>query len=415
MATDIQRKEWFTADHSERNARNKGIRFQDFNEPPQFQFERLFRSTLFKLNQEDRARTYQAGHVILSSDAQIKAGTSIGGDVGNDLNFTNVVQPHQLPTVISITNGSEKDDFPATALELTITGTSRNDYNLRFVPAWLTKLVSRLIPRGGVAGDVLIKTNSTDYIESWGDITQNSRFITNLGANNSFITALLGNSTFYSSILSNPTFVSNLSTTIVNNNPAFTTEGLSVGFIRIHPIASLPSAKWLRMDGSAISRTTYADLFAFIGTAYGTGDGTTTFNIPDFRDRKPIGYSDAKGITTSRGAETLTIGANNLPLHNHSLGGATGTFSGSTTSDGEHGHTVATHDDSNHSGRIQQAGNDNPSSNPTDEVSGGGHSHSIAGTVILNSGNTGNGSFSNDPINHLDPDLAMNFIIKALA
>lgn len=46
---------------------------------------------------------------------------------------------------------------------------------------------------------------------------------------------------------------------------------------------------WLLCDGAAVSRTTFADLFAAIGTAYGIGDGSTTFNVPDLRQRFPLG------------------------------------------------------------------------------------------------------------------------------
>ena len=46
---------------------------------------------------------------------------------------------------------------------------------------------------------------------------------------------------------------------------------------------------WLKCDGRAISRTDYADLFAVIGTTYGSGDGSTTFNIPDLKGRFPLG------------------------------------------------------------------------------------------------------------------------------
>src|SRR3990172_12282623 len=48
-------------------------------------------------------------------------------------------------------------------------------------------------------------------------------------------------------------------------------------------------AGWLLCDGAAVSRTTYADLFAAIGTAFGVGDGGTTFNIPHLKGRAPIG------------------------------------------------------------------------------------------------------------------------------
>jgi microcystin-dependent protein len=48
--------------------------------------------------------------------------------------------------------------------------------------------------------------------------------------------------------------------------------------------ATLPTAGWLHCDGSAISRTTYVQLFQSIGTTYGAGDGSTTFNLPDLED-----------------------------------------------------------------------------------------------------------------------------------
>ncbi len=48
-------------------------------------------------------------------------------------------------------------------------------------------------------------------------------------------------------------------------------------------------AAWLLCDGTAVSRTTYTALFAVVGTTYGTGDGSTTFNLPDLRGRVPLG------------------------------------------------------------------------------------------------------------------------------
>ena len=66
-----------------------------------------------------------------------------------------------------------------------------------------------------------------------------------------------------------------------------------------------PPTGWLICDGSAISRTTYADLFAVLSTAYGIGDGTTTFNLPDFRGRFPFGKA-ASGTGSTLGG---TFGA----------------------------------------------------------------------------------------------------------
>lgn len=55
---------------------------------------------------------------------------------------------------------------------------------------------------------------------------------------------------------------------------------------------------WLICDGSAVSRTTYADLFAVIGTTYGAGDSSTTFNLPDFQGRVPAGKSSVGTFST---------------------------------------------------------------------------------------------------------------------
>ena len=64
-------------------------------------------------------------------------------------------------------------------------------------------------------------------------------------------------------------------------------------------IASIPSG-WLHCDGAAVSRNTYVDLFALIGTQYGVGDGSTTFNLPNFDDKFPVGAKqDSSGVAKS--------------------------------------------------------------------------------------------------------------------
>ena len=74
--------------------------------------------------------------------------------------------------------------------------------------------------------------------------------------------------------------------------------------------SSAPSS-WLLCDGSAVSRTTYADLFAAISTTYGTGDGTTTFNLPDLTGRIPAGKEATATRLTSGGGgvDGATLGA----------------------------------------------------------------------------------------------------------
>ena len=57
---------------------------------------------------------------------------------------------------------------------------------------------------------------------------------------------------------------------------------------------------WLKANGAAISRTTYADLFAAIGTTFGAGDGSTTFGLPDMRGEFPRGWDDGRGVDSGR-------------------------------------------------------------------------------------------------------------------
>ena len=70
---------------------------------------------------------------------------------------------------------------------------------------------------------------------------------------------------------------------------------------------STPPSNYLLCDGSAISRISYSDLFNVIGTAYGAGDGSTTFNVPDFRECVPVG-AGTNSTDTIANHETYTLG-----------------------------------------------------------------------------------------------------------
>lgn len=72
-------------------------------------------------------------------------------------------------------------------------------------------------------------------------------------------------------------------------------------------------------DGSAVSRTTYAALFAVIGTTYGEGDGETTFNIPDLSGRVVIGVSNSHAIGSTGGEEFVTLDSDQMAAHSHEV------------------------------------------------------------------------------------------------
>lgn len=100
-----------------------------------------------------------------------------------------------------------------------------------------------------------------------------------------------------------------------------------------------PPSGWLKCNGAAISRSTYIALFNQIGTTYGSGDGSTTFNLPDLRGEFIRGWDDGRGIDTGRAIGSFQ--ADELKSHNHT--GSTNSagshsHSGSTTSAGSHTH-----------------------------------------------------------------------------
>ena len=107
---------------------------------------------------------------------------------------------------------------------------------------------------------------------------------------------------------------------------------VSTGFILAFGVAAPPSG-WLACNGSAVSRTTYSALYALIGTTYGAGNGSSTFNVPDLRGRTLIGTDGlAAGSFTANlgsldnaggvgGAQNHTLTTAEMPAHTHAQEG----------------------------------------------------------------------------------------------
>ena len=91
---------------------------------------------------------------------------------------------------------------------------------------------------------------------------------------------------------------------------------LQAGDVGYFALSSAPSG-WLKANGAAVSRTAYAALFASVGTTYGSGDGSTTFNLPDLRGEFIRGWDDGRGVDSGRGIGTAQ--GHQMQSHNHEM------------------------------------------------------------------------------------------------
>jgi microcystin-dependent protein len=214
----------------------------------------------------------------------------------------------------------------------------------------------------------------------------------------------------------------NFSTTVATALAALVPSGTVSQTAR----ATAPTG-YLLCDGSAISRTTYSSLFDAIGTAYGTGDGSTTFNIPNLKGRVPVGRDSAQTefdtLGETGGAKTHTLTTAEMPSHTHTQNSHSHTFSATTTG-GLHTHQITLTSSAGVGGASDTpargaagTGND-PNFRTGTDATGSGygaaegqHSHSVSGTTsgtTATNQNAGGGGAHNN----LQPYVVLNYMIK---
>lgn len=174
--------------------------------------------------------------------------------------------------------------------------------------------------------------------------------------------------------------------------------------------ASAPDG-WLLCHGQAVSRADYAGLFAAIGTTYGAGNGSTTFNLPDIRGRVIAGIDNMGGTPANRltaagsfaattpgaagGSQTHTLTEAQMPAHSHT---------GSTAEAGEHTHSLGALMGSGNFSFNGETPGGSGSSTASSKTSGsaGAHTHDVSVS------DTGGGQAHPS----VQPTIALNYIIK---
>ena len=186
-----------------------------------------------------------------------------------------------------------------------------------------------------------------------------------------------------------------------------------------------PPQGWLLCNGQTINRVDYEKLFSIIGTIYGNGNGITTFNLPDLRERFPMGKG-TNNLGLVGGSNNITLTSDNLPSHNHT---ATVSYNGShshtgtTNTTGSHTHTyVDAYFAENYGGASVYgtgSGTDwdnnyyyrpNPVTN-----SAGDHSHTLTTNTVDNHTHTvtiGETGITNPSIDITNKYITLNYIIR---
>jgi len=208
-------------------------------------------------------------------------------------------------------------------------------------------------------------------------------------------------------------------------------EGIPTATIVPWSTASVPSG-FLECNGQAVSRSTYATLFGIIGTTYGSGNGSTTFNVPDLQDNVAIGKSGTKNIGSTGGANTVansgSVSTNTNTNINvtGNVGGSTGNATLSEAQLASHAHNLRDGHQpvtvypgqgfSNSDNRPWQITNAHFNRNMAlnNTGSGSAHSHNMSAT-FSGSGNAASAStsnFSGGANSVVQPYLTVMYIIK---
>jgi microcystin-dependent protein len=176
-------------------------------------------------------------------------------------------------------------------------------------------------------------------------------------------------------------------------------EGIPTATIVPWSSASVPTG-FLECNGQTVSRSTYAALFAIVGTTYGAGDGSSTFGLPDLQDNVPVGKSNNKALASTGGANTVAATGN--------VGGSTANATLSTPQLASHSHPVnptlrnpgSNSPNASGIGNVQAQGASTFSFSAGSTGSGGGHSHNMSA------------NFSGDATSVIQPYLTIIYIIK---
>jgi microcystin-dependent protein len=209
------------------------------------------------------------------------------------------------------------------------------------------------------------------------------------------------------------------------------TNRSEVGTIKPWGKATAPNG-YLLCDGTAVSRTTYAELFVVLSTTYGVGDGSTTFNVPDLEGKTPQGYDgNTYNLAATGGANTVTVAVTNNQavssvtntVTNNQAVSVTGDISNTALTEAQLASHTHTSDAVKSAGGTLDSVNPGGTSLPAADIdntgsgTGHNHAHTLAGTLtgtvaVTSAGAALSGTVTSVGNNAFSPYVVVNYIIK---
>ena len=351
--------------------------------PTEGTMQELTASCPFFLESSDKGTTGQQGLIRLVSDSDAKNSTN------PDTTWSYGAQPSQLPSSTQVSQ-SFRTVLNEPLVEITVNPAvlTRNDFqfslNQDFLDVIDNDLTTAVDTANNAQADATTALNTANNAQADATTALNTANNAQSTADQAIIDAANAQSTA---------------------DQALAASGGFIGEMRPYLGAVSPDPdNWFLADGSAISRTTYAELFTLIGTTYGSGDGATTFNLPDLGGRILAGTDDidpdyALGTVFDNG-KTFTLAASNLPVsppwtlndpgHTHGL---------------DPSRFISSDDPADGIGALSQEPGDAVRIN---QQQTDGISLNTTGTTLNN--NVGGGQ----SVDKRDPYVAVNYLIKVL-
>ena len=201
-----------------------------------------------------------------------------------------------------------------------------------------------------------------------------------------------------------------------------------VGAIKPWTKAAAPDG-YLLCNGAAVSRSTYADLFAVVSTTYGSGDGSTTFNVPQLQGKMPQGYDgNTYNLAGTGGANTVTVAVTNNQAATNATNQSvtiTGSIDNTSLTEAQiasHQHALNLILSTGPGGAFpgkgvgnygsNNAGTNNLNTTNTGSGTGHNHSHTLSGTLTGNITTSLTGAVTAAGTNSFSPFVVVNYIIK---